>query len=325
MNIGLSGEVRFVVRGSDGEVVKDTGYIKNIILNQGLDVLGGHKGYNLFDFCVLGGGNSTPQVDQTSLDNNIAIVQRFSTRFSQTDYSYEENPENLYKVWAICMYRFTGLNNVNISEVGLASGGGTLSNHTLCTRTLIKDAEGAPTSITMKSDETLDVYYKLWQVFSVEDTDGILNVDDGNGGVVPYNYKVRIAKVGSPDYTNPHSTFTNTVTAIGMEIRNIPDRGIGLSSSDIGTIKNFPSKNIMSLNVMPLDPYVVGSYKKSGRQEFALDWGNGSIRTITFETSMGQWQVRIGSVLDDSPLVKTNKEKMTIPYEFSWGRYEGEL
>ena len=38
-NIGMTGEFRCVVKKSDGSTKIDTGYQKNLILNQGLDFL----------------------------------------------------------------------------------------------------------------------------------------------------------------------------------------------------------------------------------------------------------------------------------------------
>lgn len=52
---------------------------------------------------------------------------------------------------------------------------------------------------------------------------------------------------------------------------------------------------------------------------------NFAIRSALFYTKMAFWQIRFGSVADDSPITKTNTQTLSIPIEFSWGRYEGAL
>ena len=46
-NIGMAGEFRCVVKKSDGSTKIDTGYQKNLILDQGLDFFGGGNGDNM--------------------------------------------------------------------------------------------------------------------------------------------------------------------------------------------------------------------------------------------------------------------------------------
>ena len=85
-NMGVAGEFRCVVKRADGSTKIDTGYQKNLILNQGLDFFGGVKGTDMMQYCVIGSGNSQPVYTQNKLDTAIKGVS--GTTFS-TKYDYD--------------------------------------------------------------------------------------------------------------------------------------------------------------------------------------------------------------------------------------------
>ena len=77
--------------------------------------------------------------------------------------------------------------------------------------------------------------------------------------------------------------------------------------------------------------YTSDSLKRTLTLEFNLAEANRAIRTVTFDDYYARtftffpFQMRLGRVSDDAPLTKTNQETLAIPFEISWGRYEGEL
>ena len=309
-NIGMTGEFRCVVKKSDGSTKIDTGYQKNLILNQGLDFFGGGKGADMMAYCVIGSGNSQPVYTQNKLDTAITGVVG-----SLDSYKYDYNAArdgNLYKTNTVCKYSFTDLNNVNISEVGLASNYSNKTTYYLCTRALIKDSQGNPTTITVLSGEILEVYYKLWEIYDTTDKTGQINVLDGAGNQAPYNYKARLMKVGDAAYSG----------YVGSLNRNWKNQY--LYSGDLVAITGTPSGELYSSGSLQVSPYVLGSYKSVYSFEVAISAGNGKIRTYALAV-LGYWQIRFGSVADDSPITKTSTQTLSIPIEVSWGRYEGAL
>ena len=304
-NIGMTGEFRCVVKKSDGSIKTDTGYQKNLILNQGLDFFGGVKGTDMMAYCVIGSGNSQPIYTQNKLDaiTTYAIGVDFSDK-----YDYDASRDgNLYKTNKVRQYTFKGLNDVNISEVGLASEFSSTTDYYLCTRALIKDSQGVPTTITVLSGEVLEIYYKLWQVFDTTDKVGTINLLDGVGGSVAYNYSSKVVTntQESVNYFGKTAIFTNRWYVL-------------YPSTETST----PSYS--SPDTYQYSEYVYGSYKIV--VTFPLDIGdaNGNIRLMTIP-SFSLWTIRFGSVADDSPITKTDTQTLTIPVEVSWGRYEGAL
>lgn len=323
MHVSIAGEVRCVVRKADGSIKTDTGFQKNLVLNQGLDFFGGNNGSSMFGRCAVGSGNSTPLITQTSLD--VFVASQTGTLYS-TKYDYIDDGSNLYKTNQVYRYRFSNIGDVNLSEVGLASQGSTKDNTYLCTRALIKDALGAPTSISIKSDETLDIFYRLWNVHSLLDTKGQINLLDGSGGSIPYNYTVRPAAVGG---TNIGGSAGHK-NAIGLELYvTNGNNSHYINDGDLGDIKNAPlGSRIWSSGdsrALPMEAYIPHSYKRVATCSLPLSSAVGNIRSFLLLSSMGIWQIRYGSVADDSPIFKTAKDTVTMPFEFSWGRYEGDL
>ena len=312
-NMGMAGEFRVVVKRADGSTKIDTGYQKNLILNQGLDFFGGNNGSDMMRYCVIGSGNSRPSYTQTKLDTSITGVS--GTTYS-TKYDYNaETDGNLYKTNRVCKYSFSGLNNVNVSEVGLASTYGNATTYFLCTRALIKDSQGNPTTITVLSGDILEIYYKLWAVYDTTDKTGKINLLDGVGGSVAYNWKLRLA------YVTDVIAYRNVGFALGQPT----GRHCTFNTGDLANITSIPPGSGSNYTLDGLASYVSGSYKRVNSQVLTTDQENKSIRTITIATAMGVYQIRLGAVADDSPITKSSTQTLTVPIEISWGRYEGAL
>lgn len=309
--IGVAGEVRCVVTKADGTVKIDTGYHKNLILNQGLDFFGGGKGNIINQYCAIGAGNSTPLITQTKLDSYISQANGADTT---SNYSYVDTGDGLYRMWEQKKYRFTPSSDINVSELGLVSTGET-SDYYLTTRTLLKDSLGVPTTITVRIGETLDIYYKFHKVIDITDKSFVINVLDVDGGAIPYNVVVRPNTVGN-------AYWGGNVSAA---IRS--DGNTWLSPNNLGSISDAPTGGTNDVSYT-LARYTANSYKRVATISAGLSSANFGIRTA-FRFSQNEYlfpfQIRFGRVSDDAPLTKTNKDILSIPLEFSWGRFEGVL
>ena len=313
-NIGMAGEFRCVVKRADGSVKTDTGYQKNLILNQGLNFFGGGNGTEMMAYCVIGSGNSQPSYTQTKLDAAITGVS--GTTYS-TKHDYNATTDgNLYKTNKVCKYSFSGLNNVNVSEVGLASTYSNATTYLLCTRALIKDNQGNPTTITVLSGETLEIYYKLWAVYDTTDKTGTINLLDGVGGSVAYNWKVRLAMVAD---------YSSYAYQLGYALSYGYGRWTTFNTGDLTAITTSPSGGGSSFRSDNFKTYVANSHKRVIEIPLTVSEENKAIRSYTLSTTMGTYQIRFGSVANDSPINKTNTQTLSIPVEVSWGRYEGAL
>ena len=313
MQVGLHGEVKVIVKRADGTVRLDTGFFPNVITNLGLDALGNN--HNLFNNCAVGGGNSTPLNTNTKLDNFLAGGSQFS---SETKYDYDPvRDTEFYKCSRTVGYRFTGLDNKNISEVGLVSDARP-ELHSALTRTLIKNSAGEPTVITVLSGEILELQYRLWQVFDLKDKDQVVTAMI-DGVEVPVNVKIRLAGVGGTSISNSGWSYGEAVgrgiTYGGSNQFGTGEIG-GITGKNLGTIYINPSN-------MSWEAYQPSTYKRKFYVNTPITEAVHPIRSFLFFTGLGAYQVRFGTVGGDLPIDKTNQDILQLGFEMSWGRYEG--
>lgn len=312
-NISIAGEFRFEIMKND-EVLRQTEYSDNIILNQGLDFFGDDNGSDMFMYCVIGAGNTIPDYTQTKLTSYIAATTG-TTNETYANYSAPRDG-NMFKTYRECVYEFSNLGDVNIAELGLASAHSSSTNYNLCTRALITDSLGNASVISLREDEVLRIFYRVWQVFTTDEVVSQVNVQDGDGNTVIYNCTTRLANV------NQSSTYGSNVGKIAT---STSDTAWGYSGS-IAAITSSPSGNRISFKVTRY-AYTSGTYKK--RMMLRANLADTlTIKTLLYlgtSSSAGAWQIGYSAVSNGVGLVKTNQDILEMPVEFSWGRYEGEL
>ena len=313
MQVGLHGEVKVIVKRADGTVRLDTGFFPNVITNLGLDAIGNN--HNLFDYCAVGGGNSTPLNTNTKLDNFLAGGSEISST-SKYDYDPVRDTE-FYKCSRTVGYRFTGLDNKNISEVGLVSSNNP-ALHSALTRTLIKNSAGEPTVITVLSGEIIELQYRLWQVFDLKDKDQVVTAMI-DGVEVPVNVKIRLAGVGGTSI-NGNWNYSNT---LGRDVTYQGSMGPRFGTGEIGNITGQNSGLTNEYSAMSWEAYQPSTYKRKFYVNTSIIQAVHPIRSFLFCTGLGAYQVRFGTVDGDLPIDKTNQDILQLGFEMSWGRYEG--
>ena len=311
MQVGLHGEVKVIVKRADGTVRLDTGFFPNVITNLGLDAIGNN--HNLFDYCAVGGGNSTPLNTNTKLDNFLAVGSPISSE-SKYDYDPVRDTE-FYKCSRTVGYRFEGLDNKNISEVGLV-GDYASGQHPAYTRTLIKNSAGEPTVITVLSGEILELQYRLWQVFDVKDKDQVVTAMI-DGVEVPFNVKIRLAGVGG----NLGGSWSYAAV-VGAHLTFQGNNYHRFGTGELGEItgQNSGLTNVYGLS---WEAYQPSTYKRKFYVNASITEAVHPIRSFLFFTGLGAYQVRFGTVDGDLPIDKTNQDILQLGFEMSWGRYEG--
>lgn len=314
MQVGLYGEVKVIVKRADGTVRLDTGFFPNVITNLGLDAIG--HDHNLFHYCAVGEGNSTPLNTNTKLDNFLAVGSEISST-SKYDYDPVRDTE-FYKCSRTVGYRFTGLDNKNISEVGLVSNSRP-ELHSALTRTLIKNSNGEPTVITVLSGEILELQYRLWQVFDLKDKDQVVTAMI-DGVEVPVNVKIRLAGVGGTNLTGSQSYKEVVGAGVAFQGNNSPRYGTG----ELGEITGLISGETSGYYVgAAWEAYQPSTYKRKFYVNASITEAVHPIRSFLFHTGLGAYQVRFGTVDGDLPIDKTNQDILQLGFEMSWGRYEG--
>ncbi|WP_230657804.1 hypothetical protein [Psychrobacter sp. I-STPA10] len=317
MKIGMKGEVRLIARDTNtNEIVSDTGYHSNLVLDNGLNALG-NDGQDWFTALSVGTGSSEPEKSQTQLD---AFVAKTTTKelFSHQVDRYEDS-EGYYEIYAEYLYTFEDMGAQSIAEVGL-----TLADDTLATRALVKHPDGEVQAFNIKAGQQLQVFYKIYQRFDTADIINQINVSDGQGSVKAYQTTARLMYIGQR-YTYYYAFNPNLIGKSLSFVLTLNFRS-GSSSHELKVFNENPdiSKSFSSTS---FGDYVVNSFKRvaklnAGYAEHNYDDG---IRKVSLITTMGSWQIQFDSVDGNLPLQKTSQHKLTIPVEFNWGRIETEV
>ena len=243
MVIGVKGEYDLIRRKAitddfgnrvPGPVMEESGFVRNILTTRFFDDALTVNGLTI-RACVVGSGTGTPDESDTTLDSYVANTitrQSFSAVFNAT-----VSPRYVAR---IDTFRFgEGVAAGNITEVGMvpSSFGGALNGSApLMSRALVKNGSGVPITMTILSDEFLDVIFKqTWYV--PEDVTG----------------SVTIAVRGTP------TAFDYTIRAMCMA------NGLAATSWDDARIDVCPITSDFS------DPYIPAAAATSTLQPYTFD------------------------------------------------------
>jgi len=294
------GYYKLEVRRPDGSIRTQTDWFPNIITDIGLNRMGQGEWYNR---CQVGTGSTAPSESDTNL---VALLATTTTVQSSTDsgvsgqYSFSRRT-----------YRFgQGVAAGNIAEVGVAWG----NSNAIYSRQLILDESLIPTTITVLSDEFLDVTYEIRVYIPQDDFISALTIND-----VEYAVTTRASLAG---------TFGGSSTALGWSQR--ASAIVCCASGDcivyngsIGAITGSPSGASGTIGdesgVYTQNSYVNNSLERTTTVAIPLGSGNiagGLITAIRINGSRwGAFQFGI------SPgIPKDNTRTLTLTFKVSWGR-----
>lgn len=267
----------------------------NLITNSGLDALG--SAGLLIAGCVVGTGTGTPVEGQTQLISQVGgtnIVQ------SNTSGSYPTPP---YYAWIRYTFRFgAGIAAGNLREVGVYCS---LSGYPLFSVANIVDSGGSPTTLTILSDEYLDVTYELR--FYQNTTGSLLNCM-----LYGTNFTVTARPAGI------ESSATGDTDRMNSSILGYYSYQTTFYNGAIGQITEFPTGSNYTIPTTSLTPYVQGSYERDWIVALGLNDGNfsGGIQSILIRTFVGDWQIGFSPAIP-----KDNFKTLVLNITLSWGRY----
>ena len=303
----LAGFYRLQVRnGRTLKVKKDTGWFPNIITDQGLNARGSQS--SILGQTQVGSGTDAPATTDTALQSFVA-----STTTTQDSSSAAQASPPYYGRVRVTRRFAEGVAAGNLSEVGIGYGtSGSISDPTnarpLFSRALILDALGDPTTITVLSNEILDVTYELRNYPPLVDQEYAV---DG------YDIVSRAARVTSA--LGP-STQSGWASGLSGEVRffrqNIYNEGIGLiteTPSGFSTSTNSGGSSVSTFS------YSNNSLERVGEAFFGLNNNppnNPEVRSLLMNTNgCGVFQFEFDPVIP-----KDATKELTIGLQCSWAR-----
>ncbi len=277
----------------------------NLITNAGLNNLTDARWHQS---AFVGTGSTPPNVNDTNL---AAYLSHSNPSSGKTTSTVGVSSSAPYYCYMRATYRFAvGEAAGNLTEIGVGWRGTSVNN--LICRTLIKDANGDPTALTILSDEILDVTYELRQYIPTEDVTGTITFGGNIGGT--YAYTLRPSRITTAGYGNvggwggsnqfavvPSTTWTYAYTGGGL-----------------GTIFSSPSGNSLNFASSVNSPsYVQDSYTSTLTYTFGVDTSNhvNGISCFRFYLGNGAYQIKF-----DPPIPKTASDALSFTVSYSWGR-----
>lgn len=303
----VSGHYRITAHKLDGSSRVLADWFDNIITDGGLDRLGVTAGsFPPHYACSVGTGTATPVVGDSNLQTFVA-----STITIQTSSETAQGSPPYYTQYTRT-YRFgVGAAAGNISEVGV---GWSTGGNNLFSRALILNGGGSPTTITVLSDEYLDVQYSFRLYPPTVDVTGSITISGTS-----YNYTIRASRV-----TNTAQWSAGSFLACGWGVGGTSPGGYAYGGT-IGAITAYPNGSYSNpdsnTDSTSLAAYGSNNLYRDMTFTWGLNRGNtaGGIKTIFFQTHSGgsmSYQVEFTPVLD-----KTNVKVLTMVFRTSWARH----
>ena len=294
MHSQIGARFKLIAHKGDGVATKETEWFNNIVLDSGLARMSAGI---WIDRCCVGAGNTTPVVSQTALNSFLA-----STTTKQSTSALVQTTTSPYYRSATITWRFSeGVAAGNISEVGLGWG-----NSTLWNRALVLDANGNPTTITVLSDEFLDVVAEIREYPTLSTSGTFLLLDKTGATKSTHTY------VGSPYLPTFSVTFPKISAAWLIVYSGVKNDSVTVApSTSIGTMGSSTVR----------DSYPTPTSIQS-IWDLGLTNANGTHQSFQIQLS-GLIGVFCYKFQITPTITKTSAQIMTYTTTMSWSRYEG--
>lgn len=289
-----------VRRASDGMVVRDTGWWKNLVVNQGLDALAQQA--DVMTWFHVGTSSTPPTVLDTWLAGWLSSSNALQSNATGTTTS------SPFYAWRRSTMRFpVGTATGNLSEVGV---GWSSTSGTLFARSLIQDELGDPTTITVLANEFLDFSYEIRYIVPTTDWTAVQSIAGEN-----YNITMRAANCTST---------THWATWVGkkFEINNADESYHRCYEGNIGAVSALPGGEVTpGVTSASQSAYVTGNYYRDFTVVgYPSDWNppGGKIKSLVLSCKGTRWQAQFAKVSDGTGIAKSGANTLTANYRVHW-------
>lgn len=311
MNHKVAGYYKMeAVKISTGDRRDLTGWFPNIITDGGLDRMA--TSYDYLNYCQVGTGSTAPSASDTAL---VSMVGASNGAAAWTAATFSVNSTSpYYRITRIVSRLTPGQATGNLSEVGM----GWASTGSLFSRALILDSYGNPTTITVLSDEYLDVTYEYRFYPEESDITGSIILTGNKGGT--YNYTLRCAYITyhvlqqKTSFGNVPVTMNNRANSSG--VGTIYNR---VYDGPIGVLTGIPSgtNEPFSYTCVSVSSYTAGTRTLTLTISLPITVGNlsGGIKSIIFPWGNVHYQIEF-----DTAILKTSEDTLSLTFTHTWAR-----
>lgn len=294
--VTLAGRLKFEAVRADGTRRTLADWFDNLVLDQGLNRIGTGA---FMSACQVGTGSTAPANSDTALATYLAGTSTIQTTVTGTASS------SPYYGYIQRTYRFgMGVAAGNLTEVGI---GWTTTTGNLFSRALIKDGGGSPTTITVLSDEFLDISYELRSYAPTTDSVATVTISGTD-----YEFTARAANVTTASWWAPKDQAINYLNNSGVLSEEAAYNGT------IGAVTALPSGTSARPTTVTKQSYSNNSYRCDFSVYWDLDDGNlaSNISALVFGSSLGSFQLGV-----TPDIAKDATKLLTLVYRITWARH----
>lgn len=297
LHTSLKGEYRMVVRRGRN-VVRDSGWMPNLITNGGLDGIGNET--MKLTYCSVGEGNTPPTNTDTALQ---AFHQSTDTRSGSTTNS--GSPTYIKQSAIVYLFPINSVNK-NYAEIGV----GRNNNGTgLFSRALVVDSGGAPTTFTVLAGEQLEVTYRLWQYAVLTDQVSTVTISG-----TPYTTTVRGTLVND---TSGGDTFAGGAKWSLLDLY-YSNQAMTANTAWPGGTAGGPYTSIAA--------YTPGNYYRDltwsvGTSAWNLPGGLTLFHNLGIPAVLGSYLGHRYQIGVSPAIPKDNTKTLSLTFRISWGRH----
>lgn len=303
--VGMAGRARWrVFNANTGQCTKDTGWINNLITDQGLDAIAQQA--DVMTHFTVGTSSTEPQETDTWVG---AFVATSSNSINDINGVSGVVPHYGYRRKTIRFGVGAAAGNLSEGAIGWSATTGTAFSHLL-----IRDSEGDPTTITVLADEYLEFTYELRYIAPTVDQTGVVAISGIN-----YNFTARALGVTSTAWWSDaigklftfdasseanHRSYSGNIAAITA---SVPGGSVGTPGTTSVTVQ----------------AYIAGTYRRDFTVSASPSQWNvagGVVRSLVLGCNSTRWQAEFAKVSDGTGIGKTSGNSLSMNWRVSWAR-----
>lgn len=329
VHLKLKGYYRLWVVNADTGSVRELAAFENLIVNQGLDLMGngvavmGANFSQVVGCCIVGTGTTPEAPTDTTIGTFLAGTKTSSPSGLPTTYSYQSSTAPFYTLSTTTWQFGVGVAAGNLTEIAMCGVTSTGTNATpnagspAFSRTLIRSG-GVPITITILANEILNVAYTIQMFVPTTPFTGTFSLNI-NGTPTTFNYSILPSFVQTTGFTwgwpNGFGFQVAASNSVGNPAANAYQASTFVPAPSPYTTQPSGINFQYGSSVATTGAYTLGTYSKTFQYVFNVGDANYASGIGAFQIFLAQptWQITITPAI-----MKTNLQVLTMNFAMSW-------
>lgn len=306
VKVGIAGYFTVEQKSSSGET-KFKSRFKNLIMNEGLVYHGNFNGGRCYGECALNNDTSEPQPTETASTTDLSFI---NTQSLLNEYTPFVSPQYGFSITR--KMEFPALTQAReVSSVLSLYWSNVANNRRLFSRSLIKDEDGIPVTLSGEVGDIFVVTYQVEYHADGEGSSGTMIFSGNKGGSYDWRMIPAMANTRAGSWSNMGSNN------FAFSERSTGSLNCRFYSGTLGEPDEIPSGSWTSLNT---DTTTTGQdlssvFKYRATYAHGFRSANIDIRSIVHRIGPFCYQIEFTPAIP-----KTDEDILSLTFEVEWGR-----